>query len=132
MKELGESYYSDKDYRELFDTMIDTSICEDHAVGITNDGKLVYVENKLMNNSSAYWVQSVFYSIDAEEFCTFLKRARSRGYIEKAIQKGQTTEEELKKLSNTEAVKVMNYCPNCGKESNGGRYCSECGSNLIT
>ena len=29
-------------------------------------------------------------------------------------------------------VKVMNYCPNCGKKNNGGRYCSDCGSNLIT
>ena len=132
MKELNVKYHSDKDYRELFKTMLDASTCEDHAVGITNDDKLIYAENKLMNNSSAYWVQSVFYSINAEEFCALLKQARSRGYIEKAIQKGQTTEEELKKLSDIEGVKVMNYCPNCGKKNNGGRYCSDCGSNLIT
>lgn len=99
MKELGTKYYSDKDYRELFNTMIDSYTCEDIAIGITNDGELLYIDNKLMNNSSAYWVQSIFYSINKEEFCTFLEQARSRGYIEEAIKKGQTTEEELKKLS---------------------------------
>lgn len=99
MKELGASYYTNKEYRELFNTMIDLRICEHIAIGITNDGKLLYIDNKLMNNSSAYWVQSIFYSINKEEFCKFLEQARSRGYIEKAIQKGKTTEEELKKLS---------------------------------
>ena len=68
-------------------------------IGITNDGKLLYIENKLMNNSSAYWMQSIFYSIDKEEFRSFLKTARSRGYVEQAIQKGRTTENELEKLS---------------------------------
>ncbi len=96
MKELNVKYHSDKDYRELFKTMRDASICEDHAVGITNDGKLIYAENKLMNNSSAYWVQSVFYSINAEEFCALLKQARSRGYIEKTIQKGQNNRRRIK------------------------------------
>ena len=99
MKELGTEFYCDKDYRELFNIMIDSHICEDTAVGITKKGELLYIENKLMNNSSAYWVQSVLYSIDKAEFRTFMKQARSRGYIEKAIQKGLTTEEELKKLS---------------------------------
>lgn len=95
MRELGLKYYSDEDYHELFSIMIDSIICEDTAVGITNEGKLLYIENKLMNNSSAYWMQSIFYSINKEEFREFLKQARTRGYIEKAIQKGQTTEEEL-------------------------------------
>lgn len=99
MKELGVKYYQDKDYRELFNIMIDSFICEDFAIGITNDGELLYIENKLMNNSSAYWVQSIFYSISKAEFCEFLEQARSKGYIEDAIKKGQTTEEELKKLS---------------------------------
>lgn len=99
MKELGVRYYSNEDYRELFNIMIDSNICEDFAVGITNDGQLLYIENKLMNNSSAYWMQSVFYSINKSEFGAFLEQARSRGYIEQAKQKGQTTEEELKKLS---------------------------------
>lgn len=99
MKELDVKYYPGKDYRELFSIMIDSHICEDTAIGITKDGELLYIENKLMNNSSAYWVQSVFYSINKEEFRAFLKQARSRGYIETAIQKGKTTEEELKKLS---------------------------------
>ena len=98
MKELGLEYCSDKDYRQLFNIMIDSHICEDSVIGITNNGELLYIENKLMNNSSAYWMQSVFYSINKAEFCTFLEQARSRGFIEKAIQKGQTTEEELKKL----------------------------------
>ena len=96
---LVGDYYSDEDYHELFSIMIDSIICEDTAVGITNEGKLLYIENKLMNNSSAYWVQSVFYSIDKKEFGAFLEQARADGYIEKAIQSGQTTEEELKKLS---------------------------------
>ena len=99
MKELGERYYSHDDYRELFNTMIDVNICEDIAIGISNDGELLYIENKLMNNSSAYWMQSVFYSINKAEFIVYLEQARSRGYIEQAIQKGQTTEEELKGLS---------------------------------
>lgn len=99
MKELEIKYHSDVDYRELFNIMIDSHICEDKAIGITNDRKLLYIENKLMNNSSAYWMQSIFYSINKEEFCAFLKQARASGYIEKAIQKGQTTEEELKMLS---------------------------------
>ena len=98
MKELDISYHHDKDYRELFSIMIDSNLCEDTAIGITNEGELLYIENKLMNNSSAYWVQSVFYSISKEEFCSFLKQARSEGYIEKAIRNGQTTEEELRKL----------------------------------
>lgn len=99
MKELDVKCYKDNEYRELFSVMIDSHICEDKAIGIANDGELLYIENKLMNNSSAYWMQSVFYSISKEEFRTFLKQARDRGYLEKAIQKGQTTEEELKKLS---------------------------------
>lgn len=99
MKELEKKYRQDKDYRELFSIMIDSHICEDKAIGITNDGQLLYIENKLMNNSSAYWVQSIFYSIDKEEFRAFLKTARSRGHVEQALQKGQTTEEELEKLS---------------------------------
>ena len=99
MKELDVKYYPGKDYRELFSIMIDSHICEDTAIGITKDGELLYIENKLMNNSSAYWVQSVFYSINKEEFRAFLKQARSRGYIEKKKKKGKTTEEELKKLS---------------------------------
>ena len=99
MRELGLEYYSSKEYRELFNTMIDMNICEDIAIGITNDGKLLYIENKLMNNSSAYWGQSVFYSINKVEFCKYLEQARARGYIKEAIQKGKTTEEELKILS---------------------------------
>ena len=99
MKELDVNYRYDENYRELFTIMIDSNICEDKAIGITNDGELLYVENKLMNNSSAYWMQSVFYSINRTEFCAFLEQARSRGYIEEAIQKGKTTEEELKNLS---------------------------------
>ena len=99
MKELSERNYSHDDYRELFNTMIDANICEDIAIGISNDGELLYIENKLMNNSSAYWMQSVFYSINKAEFIVYLEQARSRGYIEQAIQKGQTTEEELKGLS---------------------------------
>ena len=99
MKELGERYYSHDDYHELFNTMIDANICEDIVIGISNDGELLYIENKLMNISSAYWMQSVFYSINKAEFIVYLEQARSRGYIEQAIQKGQTTEEELKRLS---------------------------------
>ena len=98
MKELDVKYYPNEDYRELFNIMIDSNICEDTCIGITNAGELLYVENKLMNNSSAYWVQSVFYSISTEEFRAFLKQAESRGYIKKAIQSGKTTEEELKNL----------------------------------
>jgi len=99
MKVLGARYYSHDDYRELFNTMIDSNSCEDIAIGISNGGELLYIENKLMNNSSAYWMQSVFYSISKVEFGVFLEQARSGGYIEQAIQKGQTTEEELKRLS---------------------------------
>lgn len=99
MKELGIKYYSNEDYRELFNVMIDSNTCEDFAIGISNDGKLLYVENKLMNNSSAYWVQSLFFSINKEEFCAFFEQARAKGYIEKAIKEGQTTEDELKMLS---------------------------------
>lgn len=98
MKELGVQHFSDSEYRELFHIMIDTHICEDKAIGITNSGELLYAENKLMNNSSAYWMQSVYYTINKDEFRTFLNQARSKGYIEEAIKKGQTTEEELKML----------------------------------
>ena len=41
MRELGLEYYSSKEYRELFNTMIDMNICEDIAIGITNDCKLL-------------------------------------------------------------------------------------------
>ena len=99
MKELNVEYHSDKDYRELFSIMIDSRICEATAVGITNAGELLYIESKLMNNSSAYWMQSIFYSIDKGEYRAFFKQAMSRGYIEKAIQQGRTTAEELEKLS---------------------------------
>jgi len=99
MKELDVKYRGDIDYRELFNVMIDTNVCEDTAVGITKTGELLYIENKLMNNSSAYWVQSIFYSIDRDEFCEFMKQAESKGYLEKAILAGQTTLEELRTLS---------------------------------
>ena len=99
MKELGLEYYSSKEYHELFNTMIDLNICENTAIGITNAGELLYIENKLMNNSSTYWGESVFYGINKEEFCKYLEQARARGYIREAIQKGKTTEEELKRLS---------------------------------
>ena len=77
MKELDVKYRGDIDYRELFNVMIDTNVCEDTAVGITKTGELLYIENKLMNNSSAYWVQSIFYSIDKDEFCEFMKQSES-------------------------------------------------------
>lgn len=99
MKMLDEKYREGQDYRELFSIMIDSNRCEDTAIGITNDGELLYIENKLMNNSSAYWVQSVIYSINKEEFCKFLEQARFRGYIEKAIKSGKITEEELEFLA---------------------------------
>ena len=98
MKELEIKHRQEIEYRELFDVMIDSHSCEDYTVGLTNDGKLLYIENKLMNNSSAYWVQSVFYSINQEEFRSFLELAKARGYLETAISKGRTTEEELKRL----------------------------------
>lgn len=60
MKELGINYRADNDYRELFNIMVDPHICEHTTIGITNDGELLYIENKLMNNSSAYWMQRVF------------------------------------------------------------------------
>lgn len=28
-------------------------------------------------------------------------------------------------------VKVMKYCPNCGKKNKGGRYCTKCGTKLL-
>lgn len=99
MKELDIKYRGDIDYHELFSVMIDSNTCEDTAIGITNDGELLYIENKLMNNSSAYWVQSIFHSINKKEFCEFIEQARAKGYIEKAIKNGQTTEDELQKLS---------------------------------
>ena len=99
MKELDGNYHQDRDYHELFSIMIDSHLCEDTAIGITNDGNLLYIESKLMNNSSAYWMQRVFYSIEKDEFRAFLRQAKSKGYIEKAINNGQTTEEELEKLS---------------------------------
>ena len=64
MEDLGTKYCSNEEYHELFSIMIDSHICEDTAIAITNDGELLYVENKLMNNSSAYWMQTVFYRID--------------------------------------------------------------------
>ena len=76
MKELGLEYYSSKEYHELFNTMIDLNICENTAIGITNAGELLYIENKLMNNSSAYWGESVFYGINKEEFCKYLQQAK--------------------------------------------------------
>ena len=99
MKELDVKYHPDEEYRELFSIMIDSYICEETCIGITNAGELLYIENKLMNNSSAYWMQSVIYSISKEEFRAFLKQAESKGYIEKAIQSGKTTKEELSRLS---------------------------------
>lgn len=99
MKKLDRKYYPGKDYRELFSVMIDANKCEDTAVGITNEGELLYIESKLMNNSSAYWMQSVFFSIDKEEFRAFLEQAKSRDYLAKAIKNRQTTEEELGRLS---------------------------------
>lgn len=78
MKELGIKYYSNEDYRELFNIMIDSNTCEDFAIGISNDGKLLYVENKLMNNSSAYWVQSLFLVLIKRNFAHFLSRQGQR------------------------------------------------------
>lgn len=104
MEKLDIHYRSGADYRELFSIWIDFLTCEDTAVGITKDGTLLYIESKLMNSSSAYWVQSTFYGINREEFRTFLNRARSGGYLEKAIRSGQTTEEELKQLAEAAGV----------------------------
>lgn len=34
MTELGARYYSNEEYRDLFNVMIDSNICEDFAVGM--------------------------------------------------------------------------------------------------
>lgn len=99
MKRLDVKYRQNKDYRELFSVTIDAFTCEDTAVGITKDGELLFVKSKLMNQSSAYWVDSEFFGIDTAEFRELLGQAQANGYIGKAIRSGQTTEEELKKLS---------------------------------
>lgn len=39
--------------------------------------------------------------------------------------------EQNSKAPDKKGVKVLNYCPNCGKKNAGGRYCSECGEKLI-
>lgn len=98
MRQLEIKYKPDKEYHELFNVMIDSLTCEDTAIGITNDGELLYIKSKLANSSSAYWVDREFFSIDNDEFCSFLKQAQANGYIEKAIRSGQTTEEELYKF----------------------------------
>lgn len=99
MTETNVKYRCGRDYRELFNIMIDSLTCEDIAIGISDQGELLYVKSKLANNSSAYWVQSEFFYISKEEFCAFLKQARENGYLEKALKNGQTTEDELRKLS---------------------------------
>lgn len=48
MKELDVKYYPGKDYRELFDIMVDSHKCEDTCIGIANDGTLLYVKTSLL------------------------------------------------------------------------------------
>ena len=98
MEHLDISLKCGRDYRELFSIMIDSLYCEDTAIGVTAEGRVLYIENRLANNSSAYWVDSLFYSITAEEFDAFLNQAKAAGYMEKAIRNGQTSEEELQTL----------------------------------
>lgn len=99
MEKLDVRYHPGAEYRELFNVTVDSLHCTDTGIGLANDGRLLFIDSKLANNSSAYWVDSEFYTIDNEEFQHYLALARANGYVEKAIQSGQTTEEELESLS---------------------------------
>lgn len=99
MQKTDVKYYPGKDYRELFDILVDSNVGEVISIGITNDGSIIYIDDKLMNNSSAYWTQTDIFSIDRDEFRKYLDIARSRGHLAKALKKGLTTEEELERLS---------------------------------
>ena len=71
MKELEIKHRQEIEYRELFDVMIDSHSCEDYTVGLTNDGELLYIENKLMNNSGAYWFRACFTASIKKNFVPF-------------------------------------------------------------
>lgn len=99
MKSLDAKYYPNEDYRELFNIMVDSNKCTITCIGITNDGTFLYINERLANNSSAYWIDREFFVIDRDEFCYYLEIARAKGEVEKAIKNGRTTAEELEQLS---------------------------------
>lgn len=99
MERLDVKYYPEKDYRELFDVAVDSNKCIVELTGITNSGDFLYIIEKLANYSSAYYMDREFFSIDKNEFRSFLEKAMANGEAEKAIINGHTTREELERLT---------------------------------
>lgn len=99
MKPIDADYKPNKDYRELFTVFVNTRKCTDDVVGITKDNELLYIKESLANQSSAYWVDREFFSIDKMEFKHFLSIATKNGEVEKAVKNGYTTLDELKRLT---------------------------------
>lgn len=98
MKPLDARYRPNEDYKELFDLMVDPNKCIVTLIGVMKDGTFLYIKETLMNNSSAYWMDTELYSIDKEEFLHYVEEAKSKGNIEKAIKQNKITEEELEAL----------------------------------
>ena len=92
------NYRPGRDYRELFDIVINNKHSTTSSIGITEEGELLYIRSGLMNNSSAYWMDFECYSIDKGEYRNFLSTTKANGNLEKAIKNGNTTQEELARL----------------------------------
>lgn len=99
MISLDVKYYPEKDYRELFTVSVDELMCTDDLIGITTAGDLLYVKERLAGSGNAYYMEREFFSIEREEFQQYLSVAKENGEVEKAVRNGQTTKEELEKLS---------------------------------
>lgn len=81
MKPTEERLYPGEDYKELFTVDVDENKCTCNVVGIKNDGTLLYIKERLANNSSAYWVDRELYIIDKEEFSHYQEEARKNGRL---------------------------------------------------
>lgn len=82
MRKLNKKLYINDDYRELFTVSIDRNKCTDDVVGITNDGKLLLIKEKMANQSSFYYMEREFFSINNKEYIKYLDLAKLNGEID--------------------------------------------------
>ena len=68
------------------------------SVGITDNGELIRIYEFFFCVSAAWGSERKIYSLSKQEYRELLKSAMDEGYLQKAIDRGDTTLEEAERL----------------------------------
>ncbi|MBR5405094.1 MAG: hypothetical protein K6E36_06140 [Oscillospiraceae bacterium] len=97
MKEISDSRIS---FRKLFDVKSYPEQLLRFFVAVSGSGDLLYITEEVTGMGiTDMGLQRHIYRLDKAEFRERLEQARRNGKLQKAIRKGDTTLEEVEKLS---------------------------------